>query len=75
MRSDPRVRCGGCSFEWYSPTSSHGLRIVGSCPRCGGALEFLVSVDQDAADADQRDRELEDVEPADVLGTPLGWDR
>jgi hypothetical protein len=75
MDRAPRVRCGGCSFEWFSATSSHGLRIVGSCPRCGGALEFLVTELQDADDADRRDRELENVAPSSVLGTPLGWDR
>jgi hypothetical protein len=75
MDHSPRVRCSGCSFEWFSATSSHGLRIVGSCPRCGGALEFLVSERQDADDADRRDRELGDVAPSSVLGTPLGWDR
>jgi hypothetical protein len=76
MDRTPRVSCGGCSFRWFSATSSHGLRIVGSCPRCGGDLEFLVAASQDADDAAQRDRELDhDVAPATVLGVPLGWDR
>jgi hypothetical protein len=73
MPRSPRVRCGGCAFEWFGPTSEHGLRIVGACPRCGGALEFLAPVaDDDGPDvtghmltpADSR-------APATVLGPPL----
>jgi hypothetical protein len=51
------------------------LHIVGACPRCGGALDFLVPIeDDDSPDVtgqllapvadDQR-------APATVLGTPL----
>jgi hypothetical protein len=64
MSRSPRVRCGGCAFEWFGPTAAHGLQIVGTCPRCGGVLEFLVPVeDDDPVAEDQR-------APASVLGTP-----
>jgi hypothetical protein len=74
MSRSPRVRCGGCAFEWFSSTSAHGLHIVGTCPRCGGALDFLVPVEDDAPDVSGHmvapvvdDRRA----PASVLGTPL----
>jgi hypothetical protein len=76
MDRSPRVRCRGCSFAWFGATSAHGLRIVGSCPRCGGELEFLVAEAEDADAAAQRDREFGDEgTPSTVLGVPLGWDR
>jgi hypothetical protein len=72
MRSDPRVRCRDCEFAWYGATAAHGLRLVGSCPRCSGELEFLVVDDEPVAAASEH---LTGVSPAAVLGTPLGWDR
>lgn len=36
----PLVRCAGCARVWHSATLADGLRVVGSCPRCGGELEF-----------------------------------
>lgn len=75
MPPTPRVRCGGCAFQWFSATLAHGLRIVGSCPRCGGALEFLVAVeepDEPPASA-EADRRLDALGPAAVLGRPSDW--
>jgi hypothetical protein len=43
-----------------------GLRALGSCPRCGGALAF--AADAPMLDADEPP--LCDVEPARVLGVP-----
>lgn len=37
----PAARCLGCGFAWNSPAMAHGLRAIGSCPKCGGKLEFL----------------------------------
>lgn len=71
----PRVRCDGCAFEWFSRTSAHGLRIVGTCPRCGGTLDFLVPVEEEdhvpytATDPTLGPRD--DQAPATVLGQPL----
>lgn len=75
MAPDPRVRCGDCSFAWFGASAAHGLRIVGSCPRCGGELEFLGDEEQDAADVAMADRSASAVAPASVLGTPMSWDR
>lgn len=84
MPPSPRVRCGGCHFAWFGATAAHGLRIVGSCPRCGGALEFLVADDDDAeADAPgdpaaaegAASERLRALHPAAVLGTPTSWAR
>jgi hypothetical protein len=74
MSRSPRVRCGGCAFEWFGPTSAHGLRIVGACPRCGGVLDFLVPIEDDAT-PDVTGHVMPDAgdarAPATVLGTPL----
>jgi hypothetical protein len=73
MRPSPRVRCGGCAFEWFGATAAHGLRIVGSCPKCGGGLDFLVAEEEEratpASDA------LHKLAPAAVLGRPMSWAR
>ena len=71
MPSTPRVRCGGCAFEWFGATSAHGLRIVGACPRCSGALDFLVAVDE----PDRPATALDALQPAAVLGMPTSWAR
>ena len=77
MSRSPRVRCDGCAFEWFGPTSAHGLRIVGTCPRCGGVLDFLVPVEDEPSPALTVSRSplpavAEDLRtPAMVLGTPL----
>jgi hypothetical protein len=70
MRPSPRVRCEGCDFAWFGVTAAHGLRVIGSCPRCGGSLSFLSEEDFDAPETDER---LRDVAPADVLGRPTTW--
>ncbi len=36
----PLVHCAGCARVWHSPTMADGLRLVGSCPRCGGELVY-----------------------------------
>lgn len=71
MRPSPRVRCGGCAFEWFGATAAHGLRIVGSCPRCGSGLDFLVEAEDEPAPP-LLDR-LREIHPAAVLGTPTRW--
>jgi hypothetical protein len=75
MRPAPRVRCDGCGFEWFGPTASHGLRIVGACPRCGGHLDFLEPAEEPAVASAPGpvERALTQVSPASVLGTPTSW--
>jgi hypothetical protein len=73
MRPSPRVRCGTCHYAWYGQTTAHGLRLLGSCPRCGGELDFLAP-DAPAEELRMGD-ELRGQTPASVLGTPTTWAR
>ena len=72
MRTSPLVRCRACEFEWYGATAADGLRIVGSCTRCGGDLEFLA--EQPSESLPMSDQ-LVGVAPAAVLGAPTSWAR
>jgi hypothetical protein len=36
----PAVHCLGCRYEWHSRAMADGLRLLGSCPKCGGELAF-----------------------------------
>ena len=40
MSRNPAVRCSGCDFCWNSAAMAEGLRLLGSCPKCGGVLQF-----------------------------------
>ena len=40
MSTRPAVSCIACARTWNSASMAEGLRLVGVCPRCGGALEF-----------------------------------
>jgi hypothetical protein len=73
MRTSPRVRCRDCDFAWYGATVAHGLRVVGSCTRCGGELDFLAD-DEPVAMSPLTER-LAGLSPAAVLGTPTSWAR
>jgi hypothetical protein len=39
----PAVRCLGCAFAWHSPLMADGLRLLGTCPKCDGELDFAAS--------------------------------
>ncbi len=52
MPATPAVRCTGCEFAWNSAAMAEGLKLIGSCPKCGGDLEF-------GADAEAADRPLD----------------
>lgn len=73
MRPVPRVRCDDCRFEWYGASAADGLRVVRSCPRCDGHLEFLAE-DQPHAAFALTEREAR-LAPAAVLGMPTSWSR
>ena len=45
----PAVRCLGCGFAWNSPALAHGLKAIGSCPKCSGDLHFLIDVEEPIA--------------------------
>jgi hypothetical protein len=36
----PAVSCTSCSRSWNSASMAEGLRLLGTCPRCGGSLTF-----------------------------------
>jgi hypothetical protein len=36
----PAVHCVACEFAWHSRVMAEGLRLLGSCPKCGGELAF-----------------------------------
>jgi len=72
MRTSPQVRCRACDFEWYGATAADGLRIVGSCTRCGGELEFLT---EQPSESPAMSDQLVGVAPAAVLGAPTSWAR
>ena len=40
MERSPAVSCSGCGFAWNSAAMAEGLRLLGSCPKCGGGLAF-----------------------------------
>lgn len=40
MSRSPAVECSGCGFAWNSAAMADGLRLLGSCPKCGGVLQF-----------------------------------
>lgn len=40
MSPDFAVRCTDCGFRWNSAAMAEGLRLLGSCPKCKGELEF-----------------------------------
>jgi hypothetical protein len=46
----PAVRCRSCSYEWHSAAMADGLRLLGRCPRCNGALDFSSPLPSPAAE-------------------------
>ena len=65
-RRPPAVACRDCRFAWHSAPMAEGLRLLGSCPRCGGELDF-------AGDEPARPAPVEEAgphEPHLVLGLP-----
>jgi hypothetical protein len=59
----PAAHCTACEFAWNSAAMAEGLRLIGSCPRCGGELEFDSEEAEPVAEPVVRD-----VEPARVMG-------
>lgn len=56
----PAVTCSSCERSWNSVSMAEGLRLLGQCPRCGGALNFA----QGEAKASPLDR----LAPEDAVG-------
>ena len=68
MTSAPAVSCTDCGFAWNSTTMAEGLRLLGSCPKCGGGLRFRRSV-AEAKPAPRAER-APAIAPHLVLGLP-----
>jgi hypothetical protein len=64
----PAVECGSCHRSWNSASMAEGLRLLGACPRCGGALTFAEA--EKKAEADVPERPTAAVAPHLVLGIP-----
>jgi hypothetical protein len=62
------VRCTSCEFTWNTPAMAEGLRVLGACPKCKGALEFRDHATEPAV-ADTRDADVA-AAPHMVLGIP-----
>jgi hypothetical protein len=45
MSADFAVRCTACEFRWNTAAMADGLRVLGSCPKCKGELEFRDSAE------------------------------
>lgn len=69
MAEDYAVRCTGCAFTWNTPAMAEGLRVLGACPKCRGALEFRDDAPAPAAASDARDADVS-AAPHMVLGIP-----
>jgi hypothetical protein len=65
----PAVTCTSCARTWNSASMAEGLRLVGSCPRCGGSLEFAASSDAQASER-LAPQDAGSVAPHLVLGIP-----
>jgi len=66
----PAVECRDCSRTWNSPSLAEGLRLLGSCPRCGGELSFRDDAEASAPAAAPVPVGGADVAPHLVLGIP-----
>jgi hypothetical protein len=64
----PAVTCRSCARSWNSTSMAEGLRLLGSCPRCGGELDFAETQPTDAGHASQPGEAT--VAPHLVLGIP-----
>jgi hypothetical protein len=68
MERTPAVTCSGCAFTWNSAAMAEGLRLLGSCPKCGGELVF--NSEAPAAPTVERAARDESAAPHLVLGIP-----
>src|SRR3712207_8638374 len=43
-----------CNFAWHSAVMTYGLRLLGSCPRCDGKLDFDPAAPRSEPDEERR---------------------
>jgi hypothetical protein len=70
MTPPPAVSCDDCGFHWNSTTMAEGLRLLGSCPKCGGVLRFRADADTGVPTGSMRPTRATRVAPHLVLGLP-----
>ncbi len=70
MDRTPAVSCSGCGFTWNSDAMAEGLRLLGSCPKCGGALLFRTDGPEPPRASRAGDDATDGVAPHLVLGIP-----
>ncbi len=71
MTPVPAVRCCDCRFVWNSAAMADGLRLLGSCPKCGGELLFAKdATPEPRASATAERFSAEPTAPHLVLGIP-----
>ncbi len=68
MSRSPAASCRQCGFAWNSAVMAEGLRLLGSCPKCGGELVF--NSDAPAPPTVERAARQEDAAPHLILGIP-----
>jgi hypothetical protein len=69
VSDDFAARCKGCGFIWNSPGMADGLRVIGTCPKCKGELEFGAKAAAPAEPAAEPGTDPE-AAPHMVLGVP-----
>ena len=68
-----RVRCGTCEFKWFGTIAAHGLSVLGSCPLCGGQLDFRDHEPEPSDWARAAALERAGLQPWQVMGAPTSW--
>ena len=63
----PAVHCLVCQYEWHTRVMAEGLRLLGTCPKCGGELAFA---DSEPARAASESPKMDQRAPHLVLGVP-----
>ena len=66
----PTVACTSCDRTWMSASMAEGLRLLGPCPRCGGALKFASDATGEPAISKIAPEQAGGIAPHLVLGIP-----
>ena len=70
MERAPAVSCSDCGFSWNSAAMAEGLRLLGSCPKCGGELLFRAEAPEPLRASPGGGEQPSVVAPHLVLGIP-----
>ncbi len=67
------MTCLDCGFAWRSRAMADGLRVIGSCPKCRGRLEFAEAEPPADAPEAPAPEPVRSAAPHLVLGVPRRW--